>query len=47
MVSPPDAAKRNIRDGDPVRVFNARGAFDGLARVTDDVPPGVVVATLG
>ena len=47
MVSPPDAAKRNIRDGDPVRVFNARGAFDGLARVTDDVQPGVVVATLG
>jgi anaerobic selenocysteine-containing dehydrogenase len=47
MISPPDAAKRNVRDGDPVRVYNARGDFEGFARVTDDVPAGVIVATLG
>jgi anaerobic selenocysteine-containing dehydrogenase len=47
MISPADAAKRSIREGDPVRVFNARGDFEGVARVTDDVNPGVVVATLG
>lgn len=47
MVSPADASSRNIRDGDPVRVFNGRGDFEGVARVTDDVPTGVVVATLG
>lgn len=47
MVSPRDAATRAIREGDPVRVFNGRGDFEGVARVTDDVPPGVVVATLG
>jgi anaerobic selenocysteine-containing dehydrogenase len=47
MISPLDAAARNIREGDPVRVFNDRGDFEGLARVTDDVREGVVVATLG
>lgn len=47
MISPTDAAKRNIREGDPVRVSNARGNFEGVARVTDDVNPGIVVATLG
>ena len=30
-----------------MRVFNARGDFEGVARVTDDVNPGIVVATLG
>jgi anaerobic selenocysteine-containing dehydrogenase len=47
MISPADAAARSIRDGDPVRVFNDRGDFEGLARVTDDVRTGVIVATLG
>ncbi|MGD9501019.1 MAG: molybdopterin-dependent oxidoreductase [Methyloceanibacter sp.] len=47
MISPKDAAARSIREGDPVRVFNDRGDFEGLARVTDDVREGVVVATLG
>ena len=30
-----------------MRVFNGRGDFEGVARVTDDVNPGIVVATLG
>ncbi len=47
LISPKDAAARSIREGDPVRVFNERGDFEGLARVTDDVNEGVVVATLG
>jgi anaerobic selenocysteine-containing dehydrogenase len=47
LISPADAAKRNIREGDPVRVYNDRGDFEGVARVTDDVNPGIVVATLG
>jgi len=47
MVSPADAQTRAIRDGDPVRVHNGRGDFEGIARVTTDVPTGVVVATLG
>jgi anaerobic selenocysteine-containing dehydrogenase len=47
MISPKDAAARSIREGDPVRVFNDRGDFEGLARITDDVRDGVIVATLG
>lgn len=47
MISAADAKKRNIREGDPVRVYNDRGDFEGVARVTDDVNPGIVVATLG
>jgi anaerobic selenocysteine-containing dehydrogenase len=47
MISPVDADKRNIQSGDTVRVFNGRGAFEGRAQITDDVSPGIVVATLG
>ena len=47
MISPKDAAARSIREGDPVRVFNDRGDFEGVARITDDVRDGVIVATLG
>jgi anaerobic selenocysteine-containing dehydrogenase len=47
LISPKDAEARSIREGDPVRVFNGRGDFEGLARVTDDGGEGVIVATLG
>jgi anaerobic selenocysteine-containing dehydrogenase len=47
MISPADANARSIRDGDPVRVHNGRGDFEGVARVSDDVSAGLVVATLG
>jgi anaerobic selenocysteine-containing dehydrogenase len=39
-----DAAERGIRDGDPVRVFNARGSLRLRARVNDRPRRGVVVA---
>jgi anaerobic selenocysteine-containing dehydrogenase len=39
-----DAAKRGIRDGDAVRVFNDRGSFTLRARVNDKPRRGVVVA---
>jgi anaerobic selenocysteine-containing dehydrogenase len=47
LISPKDAKSRSIREGDPVRVFNDRQDFEGVARVTDDVGEGVIVATLG
>ena len=47
LISPADAEKRGVRQGDPVRVHNVRGDFEAIAKVTDDVPTGVVVATLG
>lgn len=47
LINAADAEARGISDGATVRVFNDRGAFSGDARITDDVNPGVVVATLG
>ncbi len=45
-----DAALRGIADGDPVEVFNARGAIALTARVSANgnasVPPGVVASRL-
>lgn len=41
---PQDAAARGIRDGDRVRVFNARGSYLLKARVNGKPRPGVVVA---
>jgi biotin/methionine sulfoxide reductase len=46
-INPPDAAKRGIRDGDVVRVFNARGACLAGAVVDPGVMPGVVVMATG
>ncbi len=47
LINPADAADRGVGEDDTVRVFNDRGAFEGQARLTTDVNPGVVVATLG
>ncbi len=47
LINAVDAGPRGIVEGDTVRVFNDRGSFEGAARVTEDVNPGLVVATLG
>jgi anaerobic selenocysteine-containing dehydrogenase len=47
MINPQDAAARSIKQDDQVKVYNDHGAFLGVAHVTDDVNPGVVVGTLG
>lgn len=47
MINKVDADARGIIEGDRVRVMNERGGFKGIARITEDVVPGVVVATLG
>ena len=47
LINAEDAASRGIHDGDKVRVFNNRGGFEGVAKITDDVNAGLVVATLG
>jgi anaerobic selenocysteine-containing dehydrogenase len=41
---PQDAAARGIRDGDRVRVYNARGSYTLRARINGKPRPGVVVA---
>ncbi|GEL40445.1 molybdopterin oxidoreductase [Methylorubrum extorquens] len=47
LINPADAQSREIGEGALVRVFNDRGAFHGQARVTEEVPPGLVIASLG
>lgn len=45
LIHPADAGPRAIRDGDCVRVFNDRGDCTLWACVSEDVRPGVAVAT--
>lgn len=47
LINPKDAESRNIRNGDYVRVFNDRGAFEGKAEISNDVFEGLAVANLG
>ncbi|HJV81101.1 molybdopterin oxidoreductase family protein [Noviherbaspirillum sp.] len=42
-IHPLDAAHRGIEDGNPVRIFNARGSFVAKARVTEKARQGLVV----
>jgi trimethylamine-N-oxide reductase (cytochrome c) len=42
LMNPADAAARNIKDGDVVRLFNDRGQILVGVKVTDDARPGVV-----
>jgi biotin/methionine sulfoxide reductase len=46
-LNPQDAARRGIRDGDVVRVFNARGACLAGAAIDAGVMPGVAVMATG
>jgi anaerobic selenocysteine-containing dehydrogenase len=42
-----DAAARNIKTGDYVRVLNDRGSFEAKAEVSNDVLEGLAAANLG
>ena len=41
-MNPDDAARRNIEDGDAVRLFNDRGACLSVVKLSDGVMPGVI-----
>jgi anaerobic selenocysteine-containing dehydrogenase len=47
MIHPDDTARRGIVDAQPVQVFNDRGSFSAVARVTTNVCSGVIVAPMG
>jgi anaerobic selenocysteine-containing dehydrogenase len=47
LIHPKDARSRHIKTGDPVRVFNDRGSFEGKAEISEDVLEGLAVANLG
>lgn len=44
-INPADAAKKNIRDGDQVKLCSARGEVTLPARVTEEVKPGILYTT--
>ena len=46
-INPADAEPRGIADGGEIRVFNDRGDFHAIARLSEDTRPGVVVAPMG
>ena len=46
-LSPADAAARNIRDGDIVRIFNDRGATLAAATISDGIRDGVIKLPTG
>ena len=46
-VHPHDAAQRGITDKQHIRVFNDQGQFLALARISDEIAPGVVMAPVG
>jgi anaerobic selenocysteine-containing dehydrogenase len=46
-LAPEDAAARGLRDGDPVRAWNALAEVRCAVRVNPDVRPGVAVLTKG
>ena len=41
-ISPGDAERRALADGDEIRIFNERGEMGARAFVTDRIPPGTV-----
>ena len=41
-ISPSDAARRGLRDGAPIRIYNERGEFHAYAQVTARLPSGTV-----
>jgi anaerobic selenocysteine-containing dehydrogenase len=47
VMSPADAVKRGISEGDLVRVFNARGSLRAAARIDFSLKPGCVSMTNG
>ncbi|MCA2013756.1 molybdopterin-dependent oxidoreductase [Cereibacter sphaeroides] len=47
QLNPADAEARGIKDGDALRVFNARGACFAIAQIDAGVMPGVVLLPTG
>jgi len=47
VLHPADAEARGLREGDVARVYNDRGEFRALVRVSDAARPGVAAASKG
>ena len=46
-INPADARRSAVRDGELVRVVSRRGTIDLVARITDEVPEGVLFTLWG
>jgi anaerobic selenocysteine-containing dehydrogenase len=47
VIHPIEAAARKVKNGDYIRAFNGRGAFEGKAELSTDVWEGLAAANLG
>ena len=47
LINQADAMDRGVQEGEIVKVFNDRGAFDAVAKITSDVNKGIIVTSLG
>jgi anaerobic selenocysteine-containing dehydrogenase len=47
VIHPKDAMSRQIENGNYVRVFNARGAFEARAELSEDVSAGLMMTNVG
>jgi len=47
IIHPDDAGMRSIRDGQSVNIYNDRGTIRAVAKLSDNVVQGVVVAPMG
>ncbi|MDC0127833.1 molybdopterin oxidoreductase family protein, partial [Methylophilaceae bacterium] len=47
LINQADAIDRGIQEGEMIKIFNDRGSFDAVAKITSDVNKGIVVTTLG
>ena len=47
LINKTDSKKRQISNGDKVKVYNDRGSYEGVAEISEDVSEGIVVSSLG
>ncbi|MHA6782216.1 molybdopterin-containing oxidoreductase family protein [Pseudonocardia saturnea] len=47
ILHPQDAQERGIADGQYVRVYNDRGQYIALAKISEDIAPGVAMSPMG
>ncbi len=47
VLHPRDAQERGITEGQYVRVFNDRGQYVAVARISEDIAPGVAMSPMG
>ena len=47
QIHPRDAQRRNIHNGDPIRIHNELGSIRCAASITDKVPPGTIAVPFG